>query len=297
MWILAAIGAYFIFGVVSIGDRLLLTKTIRDPLVYVFFIGIAALSGLLLVPFVPAWPSVDGMLLAGASGVVFLFGIWPLMAALRFSDASRVFPASGGIVTIVTFLLAATLLGETLSGTTFIAFIFLFIGYIFLTLRGAWRNVVVDVLDWHIILAAVLIAVSLVMRKAVFETEPFLGAWIAIAGGMALGSFSLLLLPHTGNRIVVAIREGKNHHLGMVFVNQAGGAIGAFFQNLAIALGPVAVVQALQGVQYVFILLFALILTRWFPKLLSENFGEGLLTRKVIGVVTISVGVGLLVLA
>ena len=80
--------------------------------------------------------------------------------------------------------------------------------------------------------------------------------------------------------------------------SQAGGASAGILQNWAIALAPlayVAFINALQGVQYVFLLIFAVLFSWKFPQLLKEQISKEIILQKVTAISLI--GSGLTILA
>jgi len=77
------------------------------------------------------------------------------------------------------------------------------------------------------------------------------------------------------------------------------GAGANILQNWAIALAPlafVAVISALQGVQYVFLLIFAVLLSLKSPQILKEEISRKILFQKVIAILLIAGGLTLLVI-
>ena len=90
--------------------------------------------------------------------------------------------------------------------------------------------------------------------------------------------------------------ERKTWATSLVFLCNKSLAAGAFLlQTYAISLGSVSVVNALQGVQYAFVLVLALIVSLFFPKIFKEEVGTGPVMQKIAGIVLVSFGVALLV--
>jgi len=67
--------------------------------------------------------------------------------------------------------------------------------------------------------------------------------------------------------------------------------IGGFLFTAALAFGPVALVSAVNAVHYVFIFLWALILSIWFPRILKEEISRTSVLLKAFSIVLIVVGV------
>ena len=66
--------------------------------------------------------------------------------------------------------------------------------------------------------------------------------------------------------------------------------------NNAIFLGSVSLVNALQGVQYVFLLMIALVLSKQFPQIIKEQISQGAVLQKIMAILLIALGLGILAL-
>jgi len=67
------------------------------------------------------------------------------------------------------------------------------------------------------------------------------------------------------------------------------------FQNYAIAIGSVTMVNALQGTQYAFLLILTILLSVRFPKILKEDVSESKIVLKIASLILISIGLFFLV--
>ena len=65
--------------------------------------------------------------------------------------------------------------------------------------------------------------------------------------------------------------------------------------NWAISLGNVALINSLQGTQYVFLILIVLFLSATYPKILKEEIGGGVMLQKGIGISLICTGLYMLI--
>lgn len=300
VWIPIAVIAYTLLAGVQIIDRFILRETIKDPVAYVFAIGVATMAILPAAFFIFAWPGITIFLLALLSGLIFMLSLLPFFLALKDGEASRVIPAVGGLTTIFTFIFAAILLGEGLAKTDLFALAFLFLGYIFVTLEGPLRRLWIAI-DWRIIVSAILLASSFVLRRAIYpagdgDFEGFFSVFLLTALGMVLSSFLLLIPKKTRQRIIRAKQQAKPRHIGLIAGNQAGGAIAGFLINYAISIGPVAFVQATQGVQYVAIFVLSFFLANKFPRHFDETFTARSIGLKLGGTVSIATGLAILIL-
>jgi len=76
----------------------------------------------------------------------------------------------------------------------------------------------------------------------------------------------------------------------LVIINQIIGSSGFILQSYAVFLGSVALVTALQGAQYAFLLIVSAILALLAPKVLKENFSFRIVLQKAIAILLIALG-------
>jgi Co/Zn/Cd efflux system component len=80
-----------------------------------------------------------------------------------------------------------------------------------------------------------------------------------------------------------------------LFLNNLLGSVGVIILNLSLKLGPVSLVNAMKGLQYVGVFVIAILLARSHPKLLREELSAHTVTQKLLAIGVIGLGVGLLV--
>ena len=304
-WLLVTISSYLILAVVFLVDKYLLVGPIPNPKVYAFFVGSLGIFVLILVPFVGFQiPAVEQVVLSLSAGIVFIWALFWFYKGLQIFEASRVVPAIGGLVPIFTFLLVYILSfgKEILSLGQGTAFILLILGTILVTLE---KEKLINLQSLKIsFLAAFLFSLSFVMRKYVYLAQPFLSGYIWITIGGFLMALIFLFLPEV-RRELLKIKMNFPKRTAVLFLcNQAGGISANILQNWAIALAPlvcVAIINALQGVQYVFLLMFAVLLSLtqplWAKRAgLKEEISRKILVQKIIAITLIGMGLAFLVL-
>ena len=116
MFIIIAVGAYFLGALAIILDKFLLgSKRISTPPVYAFYLGLFGLFASFALLFVHfSFPSSFQITVSFLSGILFTYGILALYFAIKKSEASRVVPVVGAVIPIVTFVASWFLLGEGL---------------------------------------------------------------------------------------------------------------------------------------------------------------------------------------
>jgi drug/metabolite transporter (DMT)-like permease len=298
-WLIIPILSYFILAIVFLVDKYLLTGSIQDPGVYTFYIGILGILGLFLIPFVGFYiPEISQIAFCLLSGAIFIFALFWFNKALYLFETSRVVPAIGGLVPLFTFGLVYIFSSgkEKLPFLDGIAFILLILGSILITLEKEkfinWKSFQISSL------AAFLFSLSFVFTKYIYLKQSFWNGYIWIRIGWFLAALcSFLFIPEIKKEIFKKKISFKKKTMGIFLSNQAMGAVANILQNWAIALAPlayIAVINALQGIQYVFLLIFTVILSVKFPQILKEEISKKILFQKIFAVLLIGGGLALL---
>ncbi len=290
MWLLVVAIGYLLNAISSIVNKSLLNKEASSPVAYTFYICLLGLIVFVLAPFGLIEVSAQILFLSLFAGILFTYALLAMFIALAQDEVSRVTPLIGGWQPIFVFLLAFAFLGERLTTSQAFAFILVLLGGILITIN--WRRAKgqqFKMFFWSL-LAALLFAVSYVLSKYVFVASNFISGFIWIRVGSFIGALFLLLTKK--NRLSIFGKIGNaGQKIGLVFIaGQAAGALSTVLVNWAIALGSVTLVNALQGLQYVFLFFLVLLLSRKHPEWLRENTRGWVLTQKILAIGLIAAG-------
>ncbi len=294
-WLLAVIIGHLLNALSFVLDKVLLTKSISNPFAFTFYVGVLGALVVVLIPFVDFFvPDAGALGVDIIAGVAFSVALLFFFLALQHAEASRIVPFIGGGVPVFTLVLELIFLDARFSPIQLVAFAVLVSGTVLIAIdrdqpvsaRRLARRMWV-----HGLLAAVAFAVSFVITKYAFTTQPFYNSFIWMRLGSLL--FPLLFLLWSAHRMAIWNAASMfRHRTGVWYVLAQGfGGAGFVFINYAISLASVSLVNALQGVQYLFLLVLVLIGSLFMPRLLKENIGRRSLTTKITGMVVISIGV------
>ncbi len=299
-WLIVSMCAYFIFSIVSLTDKFLLAGPPK-PKIYAFYAGALGSLLVLFIPFVGfSIPDALTIFLCILTGAIFVFALLALYEGLEKYEASRIIPAIGGLSPLFVFLLTFFISGRqgALQPSGIVAFILLACGSFLISRQGSVKSSKGSIIIAS--LAAFLLALYFFLAKYVYLALPFWHGLIWIKIGSLLAA---LLFIFSGEVRDELFRKEKkkgsfNIKTGILFViNQGFGAAGAILQNWAIALAGVAyvsIVVALQGVQYFFIFIFALLLSWRFPEILNEGRGKKIIAQKITAILLIGAGLAIL---
>jgi hypothetical protein len=289
-WLWVAILAYFFFALASMGDRYLLIGP-PNPKIYAFYVGILGIISVVLIPFVGFY-IIPGYLVL-LVGLVFFLSILTLYESLERFEVSRIIPALGGFLPIFTLLLAFLIIGsqEFLGFEKVLSFILLISGSILISIERSIKLSLKSIA--FAALAAFFLSLYFVLSKVLFSENSFWTSFIWIRIWTFI--FTLFLLFFKGVRKeIFAKKKAFSKKTGSIFlINQIIGALAVVLQNWSIALAEAAFisfVSALQGVQYAFLFLF----TSLFPNILKEKRTKKIVVQKIVAIILIGAGLGIL---
>ena len=302
-WLFIAIIAHFLSAIVFTVDKFLFSKTVLRPAAAAFYVGVlGGAASLLLIPFgfflLPFWQ----IIISWSAGITFVFAIWFFDRLIRKNEVSMITPIIGGAVPIFTLILTYFFLGERLAINQLFAFCLLvFGGVIMLLPRKSKFNLRKnkEFLFNGLLLAvltAFLFAFSFVLTKFIFTEQPFINGFIWIRLGGILGTCSLFLFPSARREIFETSKSIKIKVGGLFISNKILSAFAFVLLNYAIYLGSVSLVNALQGVQYVFLLIIVLFISKKFPQIIKEQISHRIIIQKALAILFIAIGLGVLVL-
>lgn len=309
-WLSVAIIAYFLLALVNILDKFLLENAVNSSRAYTFLVGILGMAVFAFAPWFLKWPGIDLFLFNILVGVFFPLALLFFYAALKKGEASKTLLLIGGAVPVFTLIFSLILLNDSFSSRQWLALSSLLIGTIIISWLPEKQNF------WHralevlkinrkktykglmlALFAGIFFALFFIGSKEAFNNQEFFSAFIWIRGGSFI--FVLLFLLHLRSRKEIFSNIKKlNSKKGSMFIANQGLAAGGFLlQNYAISLTSVALVNALQGVQYVFIIIIGVVATLFYPKFLSENISKPIIIQKIIAVLLIAFGLYLIAYA
>ena len=278
--------AYFLNSIAVTIDKFLLIKSIPNPLTYIFYISVFSLLILLAFPFTLP-PSPFTLALASISTILWSLGAYLMFVAIKIGQVSRVVPVIGTLIPLM--LLAHAVFFGTISQNQFIAVGILILGLIFLTLSSLH---LADT-GWEF-LSAFCFAVSYLVLREAYIRENFLTVLVYSRLILIPLGLVILLIPSLRQIILITNRPKKGlprteRYWGWLFVvGQALGGIQQLLLTFSISLATPALVNSLQGVQYVFLFLFSM----WVFK---EKYSLLILISKILGIGLIGAGLYLLI--
>ncbi len=288
-YIIIAIIAYSLFAINGVIDKFLLSKAVRSPAVYAFYIGITGPLTFVLAPFGLKLISLHDFPIAIVAGASFVGALYFLYKATQLTTISRILPIEGGLVPVFTLVFAYIILGERLSHNQLLGFVFLVIGAVLISLKH-------DKTGWHpkalgnAIIAASLFALSFTLTKYMFDHYNFISGLIWTRLGFFAVSLALLIPKSVRRGIFNTPKQTSAGNKYLYYGARLTGSLGGFLQNYAISLGSVTIVNAMQGTQYALLLIGTIFFSRYYPKILKEEVTFDIILQKIVAILLITLG-------
>jgi len=293
-WLIIAIIAYLLNAASLLTDKFLLTKAIKNPSVYAIFICLMGLVTAVLLPF--GWQQPSGLVLfiELISGALFAVALALMFGALKHGEASRIVPVVGGLQPLIVLPLAVLFLGELMTGRSLAAFVLILLGSVIITYGRGRANSRAYFLA---LASAAFFAVSLVLAKFAFNTQgSFITPFVMTRIGAGLAAVVLLFVGSNFKDLMKELKQPKPQKSGLFIFGQVSGALSSVLVNVAIAISvnATALINALQGLQYVFLLAAVVISTKFFPRILKEDMSAKILAQKILATILIIIGLAVL---
>ncbi len=315
LWLLLALTAHLGNAVVFVIDKSLLAgkSTIAEPWRYAFYSAVLAGAAIVILPwvYVPLTPFI--LMWSVLTGAAHIMALWLFFSALRGGEPSRIVPIAGSAVPVFTLVIAVTVLGEVLAAKQWGGVALLIIGGALLSISFGRAKKIPGSILLITLLAGLFFAAYFAGAKYLYDhSSPFLAVFVygrffeSLLALLVLGPLVWLKRERRLPRDRLTILRGPKKKRSWVagrsilppafFVSNKVLAAGAFLlQSYAISLGSVTVVNALQGTQYLFVLLLAAAVSQFLPNLFKEELHRVALTQKLAGIAAVAVGLVLLV--
>jgi drug/metabolite transporter (DMT)-like permease len=288
--------AYLLNSVSVTIDKLLLVKHIPNPLIYVFYISAIGAIGVVLIPFVKL-PPPQAIAIASASTVLWTAGAYYMFKALKIGQVSRVIPVIGTLTPL--FLLSNSIFQQTISTNEVWAIFILVFGIIFLTISD-WRGKIKKEEILFTLLSSFLFAIAYILLREAYSYGDFLS--IFVWSRPILIPLGLILLSIKKTRDIILNRHGEKLTLNnqgriLFLIGQISGGLSGILVTFAISLADPAIVNSLQGSQYMFLFILSAVLSKRFPDVFKEHYTKLILVLKIIGIFFISFGLYVLAIS
>lgn len=295
-WIIFAFSGPVFWAISTHIDKYLIERYFKDGDVTILMV-FTALIGLFMLPFiwwyvpgVATLPRLSIVVMVG-SGVLYMGALLFYLQALQSEEASFVAPFFQA-APLFTYLLAYLVLGETLSFSQMVGGLCIVVGALLLSLRSGKHSITFkSKFIWLMLFCAFSLALSSVIFKFFAVQDEFWSTLFWTFVGEGIFGIIILLIPKYFRQFVNMFRLNTAAVLGINGANELinlGGGLGVRYATL---LAPVSIVQAISSTSTLFVFVFGIILTLFFPSLGRENVSRDSILQKGIATILVVVGV------
>ena len=305
MWFLIATIGYFLLGVVFVLDKFILEKSVSKPVVYTFYSTIFMFGALLAYPFGAGLLFGVDWIWALVAGLGFGFGLWTLFKAISLGEISHIGPFVGAVIIVFTYIFSSFFLKEILTVLQMIGMSVLLFASILLSFEKSEKNNGFHFGFVWAIVSAFFFAVSHVATKYIYEQYDFLTGLVWTRALVGVVGLITLFFPSVWSIFKKKTKKQKikqkkifaeKHAFGIVLSNKILGVFGVVAIQYAIAIGSVTLVNALAGMQYAFMFLIIIVLTKFAPKIFKEDFTRRELITESFAIIFVIIGSALLII-
>lgn len=302
-WLLLATAGQFLNAIVAVLDKYIVTdeKVLPRPFVYAFYSCL--ITGfwivIYLVGLIPGLhhigvphfsnvqsPSIQVVGMSFLAAYTFFMALVSMYDALKHADASDVMPVIGAVSAVSTFGMSYLFLGITISPNFVWGIALLAVGTLLVSQMRFTKGVVL-----HTIHSGIFFALHYIAMKGLFQETSFDDGFFWSRIGFVVFALSLMLVPAYYEKITAQTKKTTRKGSVLILGAKVIAGVAAFMLLKSTDMGDVTVVQALDGLKYVFIILLSIVVGRFIPFAAGENdWNAQVILRKVLYICVISIG-------
>ncbi|MEK7584143.1 MAG: hypothetical protein AAB490_02780 [Patescibacteria group bacterium] len=309
-WLQIVLIAYFILSITNLVDKIFLSTIVAKSVVYMLWVNVLSVVvvlGFVLVAILYqasggeigslgalTWMTPWFIGVAVLAGIFFTLAIYFLYSGLQSGEASRVVPLIGGSIPVFTYCM--TFWYAPLDGRTLLAFVILISGTVLISLMPSATGIARARRDakpvFYALGSSLSFAALFVVTQYIFYAHGFINGVVWPRLGAAIAIAVVLAKPEVQRALRESFSGISGKQRAVWFTNQGFNAVGFLGQLYAISLPgvSVALVTALLGVQYSFVLIFATLLSLRMPTLLHEKVSSRTIIQKICAIILIAFG-------
>lgn len=290
LWL--AIASGFLWSITNIIDKTVVSKYITDPrLIFIPLSTVYVVIGAGVLIFFGHGLPAPHLLIALATGLTFLAMNYLYFVAAKREEISRVVPLFA-LSSVFLAAFGALFLGEIFHIQTYSGIIAIVLGSMLIMLRGSLRELFQSRVLGIMTLAALVTAVHALLMKYLLNSHSYwtVFGWISLFDGI----LGLLFFSKQISALVRLIRSDGWKGVILVVISEANGKIASLFFTLSISVWYVTLANTVSLVQYLFLFIWTIIVSRFTPKLFTEKITPPIAIQKIVATALIIGGVVLI---
>lgn len=287
-----ALAAGLIWSLGNISHKLLASRLIRSPFfMLVIFSVVATVVGMGLFLLEPVIITGSTLLLIVAAAIIYLCAAFFYFQAMKTEEASRVVPLFA-IGTVLIVVLSAIFLDEVFTVLQYFGIILVISGSVLISTQGKFFSFLKSRLLGLMSLSGLSFALNALLVKKILETHSFVQTFSHLS--VVEGIIGMALAAMLFSRVRKVFSRVSFKHIlinaGTDFVS-----IGAeFIYTMALSIWYLTLVETVASLQYAFIFIWTILLSRFRPQLLAEKITTKIVVQKSFSIILIVVGIYLI---
>jgi transporter family protein len=290
LWIFFTLVAAFLWAIVNILDKFIITNKVKDPILATIFSGIATFFLFILVSLIVGniFLSIKVIIIAALAGVSYNIAVWLYYIVLSKEEVSKYVPIIATAPIFVT-IFAFCFLGERLSFLQYLGIIIIVLGAILIGVKKNSYKLTLGTSFLVAISAAIFFALrNIFIKFATPEANIWsILFWVGIGGISSIFLF-LLFQPASLKRI-------KTKDIFLFVLIGVITAIAFFIFTKALSIGSVSLVSGLVNVELLFVFFMATFLSIFYSKIIKEKISKKIIAQKLFAIIIIIVGAILII--
>lgn len=291
-WIILTFVATLLWASTNILDKYILSRLVKNPLLPLLFFSVVGLGAASIIFLFRQTGTLttDVKTIVLFAGACYTLSIFLYFKAATFEEISKIV-ALWYVSPIFTAILGWLLLGETFTMPIYIGIVLLAIGAF--TIEVSNFRISFGKGFWLMMVSSFFLACNYVAVKYALESADFwtVFAWARVGSFIAV--FPLVYGQFT--QMINTIRTFSKKTVVLMSTSETLGIAGVVFITAAAETGSATLVSAFSTIQPLFVFIFSIIVTLFFPRMFKETLSRRVLLFKAVAIVCIITGAVLLV--
>ncbi|MBI5881366.1 DMT family transporter [archaeon] len=287
-WALFSILAALSWAVVNTIDKYVMTKWVRKPIVPVLVLGVIGLIASAVVYFVKGFSYISyfHIFLAFVAAIFYILMTFFYFKAVTIEEISRIVPLFY-LSPLFIVVIASVFLGEVFTPAKYAGIFLLVVGAMLITTKSL-SKISVGRAFWFMVLSSLALAVNQVITKYLLGFADFwtVFSWVRIGTVFALIPVYIICF----RDVVSTVRKHGMKVIGAISINESINVLGVIFITVAASVGYITLVNSLSSIQPLFVLVIAVMLSAFYPRIIKEEIGKSAVLMKLIAIILMVVG-------
>jgi transporter family protein len=261
---------------------------VRQPIIPVIILGVVGLIASIIVYFIYGFSylSCSNVFLAFVAGIFYILMSIFYFKAVKIEEISRVSPLFY-LSPLFILILAAIFLGEVFTPLKYLGIFLLVIGAILISSKNL-SKISLGKAFWWMTLSALTLAINQLLTKYLLNFADYWTIFAYIRVGAAIGLIPIVYI-YLPELVDTVRRHGKRVAI-VISANETLNLFGVLFITIAVSIGYVTLANALSSIQPFFVLLFAVILSMFYPSILKEEISKSVISLKLLAIALMFIG-------